>query len=99
MPLWNLGIPVMLMMHESLSMEKMWMEAESLWNLRRGFPEDLVVLEILAEVLLLVQDVVSIVELKAIGLEIAKLETGRINAIAVVSVVTLRKTVTTAPKS
>lgn len=64
----------------------MLMEAVSLWNLQEGghvVLADLV--SILVEALLLDLGAASIVGLMAIGLETAKLETGRTSVIAVVN--------------
>ena len=60
------------------------MGVASLWRLPRGCHVGLVdLVSILAVVLLQEQGVASIVELKATGLAIARLETGRTNVIVV----------------
>lgn len=72
------------MMQDIAWMEGILKEAVLLWNSRRGHHvllEDLVIIWV--GVLLLVLGAVLIVELMATGLEIAKLGTGRINAIDV----------------
>lgn len=64
----------------------MLMEAVSLWNLQEGGHVVLVdLVSILVEALLLDLGAASIVGLMAIGLETARLETGRISVIAVVN--------------
>jgi hypothetical protein len=86
-PLLNLAIPEMLMMQDTIWMVAMLMEVVLLWNLQKGFLGVPVTLGILgniwAEVHLLVLDGALTVALMAIGLEIAKLGTGRTSVTAV----------------
>lgn len=88
------------MMQDITWTEEMLMDGVSSWNLPRECHVDLGEFESMwAEVLLQVLGAASIVALMAIGLEIARLETGKINVIAVGKEVTLKETARTAPRN
>lgn len=88
------------MMQDIIWMEEMLMDGVSLWNLLKECHVDLEEFESMwAKVLLQVLGAASIVALMAIGLEIAKLETGKISVIAVGKEVTLKGTARTVPRN
>lgn len=83
MLLLNTVMPVMLMMHDTISMEGMLMGVELLLSLLKGFRVGRVVLVNVTEGLLQEQVVVLTVELMVTGPETAGLVTGRTNVTGV----------------
>lgn len=83
-------------------MAVMWMEVESAWSLPKGdhaVQVDHVTVTLVGEGLPLAQEDASIVESMAIGLETAKLVTGRTSATAVESVAISKETAKTVLKN